>query len=77
MFFVDLNIDTSTTDVNRDLEKLSYGAFLWKITFDPDPVNRFKKKIFRRKKTVSTDAVVYFNDTPVYWTTTQKYLSLN
>ena len=51
LFLVVHNINTSASDVNEDLEKISNWAFQWKIDFNPDPSKKAQEIRFRRKKT--------------------------
>ena len=76
LFSVVHDTDTSASDLNHNLEKISEWAFQWKMKFNPDHTKQAQEIIFSRKKTVSIHPVVYFNNTPVNSTATHKHLGM-
>ena len=51
LFLVVHDINTSASDLNEDLEKISNWAFQWKIDFSPDPNKKAQEIRFSRMKT--------------------------
>ena len=43
-------IHKSASNLNDDLEKISYWAYHWKMHFDPDPNKQVNEVIFSRKR---------------------------
>ena len=43
------NIDVSGFDLNNNLEKISKGAFKWKINFNPGPTTQAQQLMFSHK----------------------------
>ena len=76
LFSVVHDIDTSTNDLNHDLEKISEWAFQWKMKFNLDHTKQTQEIIFSRKKTVSLHPVVYFNNAPLNLRATHKHLGM-
>ena len=50
LFSVVHDSDTSTNELNHDLEKMSELDFQWKMKFNPDPTKQTQKIIFSKKK---------------------------
>ena len=49
LFSVIHNNQTSTNDLNKDLEIIHNWAFQWKMNFDPDSTKQAQEAIFSRK----------------------------
>ena len=49
-FFVAHEVNTSVSDVNKDLKIISDWYFQRKMSFNPDPSNQAKGIVFSRKK---------------------------
>ena len=75
-FSVVNDINTSESDLNQDLEKISNWAFKWKMNFNPDPNKQAQEIIFSRKKTASLHPVVYFDNKPVKSSQMHKHLGM-
>ena len=76
LFSVVHDIDTSTNDLNHDLEKINEWTFKWKMKFNPDHTKQAQEIIFSRKKAFYINPVVYFNNTPVNSMATHKHLGM-
>ena len=46
-------INKSVSELNADLEKVSYWAYQWKMQFNPDPIKQANEVIFSRKSSSS------------------------
>ena len=65
LFSVVNDINTSSSDLNEDIEKIGNWALKWKINFNPDPNKQAQEFIFSRQKPASLHPVVYFDNKPV------------
>ena len=61
LFSVAHDVNTSVSDIKKDLKLVSDWAFQWKISFNPGLIKQAQKIIFSRKKMKSSHASVYFN----------------
>ena len=65
-------------NLNEDLNKISYWAFQWKISFNPDPIKQAQEVIFSQN--FDFQKLVYpplnFNKIVVTQSTTQKHLDM-
>ena len=50
LFSVVHDVNTSSTDLNNDLRKISDWAIQWKMSFNPDPSKQAQEVIFSRKR---------------------------
>ena len=76
LFSVTHEITTSANELNNDLKKISYWAFQWKMSFNPDPSKQAQEVIFSRKlKNVSNPPLV-FNNANVSSCKSQKHLGI-
>ena len=46
LFSVVLHKNTSATELNNDLSKISNLAYQWKMSFNPDPLKQAQEVIF-------------------------------
>ena len=76
LFSVINDINTSTSDLNEDLEKIGNWVFKWKINFNLDPNKKAQEIILSRKKTASLHQVVYFDNKPVKSLQIHKHLGM-
>ena len=61
LFSIVHNMNTSTTNLNKDLNKIKNWAIQWKINFNPDPSKQAQEVIFSRKLQKTNHNQVYFN----------------
>ena len=59
------NKNNSASQLYNDLDKISDWAYIWKISFNPDPSKQAQEVIFSRKCTKEDHPPIYFNATPV------------
>ena len=71
------NVNLSTDQLNSDLEKISNWAHQWKTSFNPDPKKQAQEVIFSRKRVKDCHPSVFFNDTIVERSTSQKHLGIH
>ena len=71
------NVNLSTDQLNSDLEKISNWAHHWKTSFNPDPKKQAQEVIFSRKRVKDCHPSVFFNDTIVERSTSQKHLGIH
>ena len=76
LFSVVNDINTSASDLNEDLEKISNWAFKWKMKFNPDLNKQTHEIIVSREKTASLHPVVYFDKRAVKSTQIYKHLGM-
>ena len=75
MFSVIHDIQTSTNNLSKDLEKISNWATQWKMNFNPDTTKQAQEVIFSRKlKTVHPPLL--FNNASVTRTSSHKHLGI-
>ena len=70
------DINTSASDLNEDLEKISNWGFQSEMNFNPDPNMQAQEIIFSRNKTASQHPVVHFDNRPVKSTQIHKHLGM-
>ena len=56
---------SSATELNYDLNLISPWAYLWKMSFNPDPTKQEVQVVFSRKSIQSDQPNIYFNDIEV------------
>ena len=52
LFFVAHDVNSSASDINLDLKLISYWAFHWKISFNPDPSKQAQEIYLAEKNEV-------------------------
>ena len=62
--------------LNEDLSKTSQWVYQWKMSFNPDVSKQAQEVIFFRKKNISNNPAVFFNNLPINRKSTQKHLGL-
>ena len=70
------DINTSASDLNEDLEKISNWGFQSEMNFNPDPNKQAQEIMFSRNKTASLHPVVHFDNRPVKSTQIYKHLGM-
>ena len=70
------NVNLSTDQLNSDVEKISNWAHQWKKSFNPDPKKQAQEVICSRKRVKDCHPSVFFNDTIVERSTSQKHLGI-
>ena len=76
LFSVVHDIATSSCDLNYDLNRVREWAFQWKMGFNPEPSKQAQEVIFTRKLQKKDYPLLYFNDSSVKDTCTQKHLGM-
>ena len=61
LFSVVHDVNTSSTNLNNDLRKISDWAIQWKMSFNPDPSKQAQEVIFSRKRQNPNHDSIYFN----------------
>ena len=74
LFSVIRNKHLSAVNLNENLNKINHWDFLWKMSFNPDPIKQ--AHIFSRKLQKLVYPSLHFNNIAVTQTTTQKHLSI-
>ena len=77
LFSVVHNNNTSSEELNRDLQKISQWSHKWKTSFSPDLSKQAQEVIFSRKQAKSKHLHLVFNNTPVHQTYYQKHLGVH
>ena len=75
-FFIVQNVNTSASQLNSDLSKMSNWTFQWKMSFNPDPSKQAQEVIFSRKIQKTCHLSIYFNNKSVKQVPSQKHLGL-
>ena len=70
------DINTSTSDLNEDSEKIGNWAFQWEMNFNQESYKQAQEIIFSRKTTASLHPVVHFDNRPVRSTEIHKHLGM-
>ena len=70
------DINTTSNDLNKDLDKISDWAFQWKMSFNPDPSKQAQEIIFSRKYNKKVHPSLTFNKAPVTHANNQKHLGM-
>ena len=71
LFSVVHNINTSTKELNEDLNKINNSAFQWKMNFKPDPSKQAQEVLFSRKLQKVPHPKLFFNNSDVSQTNSQ------
>ena len=66
-------MNTPTTNLNNDLNKIKNWAIQWKINFNPDPSKQAQEVIFSRKLQKTNHNQVYFDHDSVKQIPSQKH----
>ena len=70
------NMNTSSINLNNDLNKIKIWALKWKINFDFDPSKQTQEVIFSRKLQKTNRNHVYFNHNSVKQILFQKHFGI-
>ena len=76
LFSIVHKMNTSTTNLNNDLNKIKNWAIQWKMNFNPDPSKQAQEVIFSRKLQKTNHNQVYFNHNSVKQVPSQKHLGM-
>ena len=76
LFSVVQNINSTTTDLNSDLSKISDWDFQWKMNFNPDPNKQAQEVTFSRKINKINHQPLLFNQNIVKSSSSQKHLGM-
>ena len=77
LFSVVHDVNTSSTNLNNDLRKISDWAIQWKMSFNPDPSKQAQEVIFSRKRQNPNLDSLYFNHNLVNQVLSQKHLGMH
>ena len=58
------NVEKAANDLNNDLIKIAKLTFQWKMSFNPDISKQALEVIFSRKRSVSCNSPLTFNNIP-------------
>ena len=70
------NINSTTTNLNSDLSKISDWAFQWKMNFNPDPNKQAQEVIFSRKISKINHPPLLCNQNLIKSSSSQKHLGM-
>ena len=59
------NVNESCEVLNADLLQINSWAYLWKMSFNPDPNKQAAEVLFSRKTKSPDHPIIYFNNSPV------------
>ena len=76
LFSVVHSINGSCSDLNNDLIKIGNWAHQWKMSFNPDPTKQAQEVIFSRKKKKVKHPDIFFNNSSVVQSQSQKNLGM-
>ena len=76
LFSVVQNINSTTTDLNSDLSKISDWDFQWKMNFNPDPNKQAQEVTFSRKINKINHPQLLFNQNLIKCSSSQKHLGM-
>ena len=76
LFSIVHDMNTSTSNLNNDLNKIKNWAIQWKMNFNPDPSKQAQEVIFSRKLQKKNHNQVYFNHNSVKQVPSQKQLGM-
>ena len=76
LFSIVYNMNTSTTNLNNDLNKIKNCAIQWEMNFNPDPSKQAQEVIFSRKLQKANHNQVYFNHNSLKQVPSQKHLGM-
>ena len=78
LFFSNVKyVNVPTDQLNSDLEKISNWAHQWKMSFNPKPKKQAQEVIFSRKRVKDCHPSVFFSDTIVEQSKSQKRLCIH
>ena len=69
-------MNTSTNNVNNDLNKMKNWAILWKVKFNRDPSKQAQEVLFRRKLQKANHNDVFFNRNSVKRVPSEEHLGM-
>ena len=69
-------MNTSTINLNNDLNKIINWTIQWKMNFNPDPSKQGQEVIFSRKSQKTNHNPVYFDHNSVQQVPSQKYVGM-
>ena len=75
-FSVVNNASVSVFSLNNDFVKIRNWAFNWKMLFSPNPNKQAKEIVFSKKLIPCNHPSLFFNNSVIEHTTTQKHLGL-
>ena len=67
-------MNTSTNNVNNDLNKMKNWAILWKVNFDRDPSKQAQEVLFRRELLKANHNHAFFNHNSVKRVPSEEHL---
>ena len=76
LFSVVHDVAISSCDLSYDLNRVWKWAFQWRMSFNPEPSKQAQDVIFTRKLQKKKLPPLYFNDSSVKETCTQKHLGM-
>ena len=76
LFSVTRNVMDSANELNNDLRQINKWATQWKMSFNPDPTKQAQEVIFSRKSKKTKHPPLFFNETLVSQTSSQKHLGI-
>ena len=76
IFSIVQNINSTTTNINSDLNKISDWAFQWKMNFNLDPNKQAQEVIFSGKFSKINHLCLLFNQNLVKSSSTRKHLGM-
>ena len=76
LFSTVIDIDKTSANLNNDLSVIREWAYLWKMSFNPDPNKQATEVIFSHKKKPVTHPILIFNNQIVKTAHSQKHLGL-
>ena len=76
LFSVTHNKVISADKLNNDLKKINEWAHQWKMSFNPDPSKQAQEVIFSRKINKELHPPLFFNNSQVCQTQSQKHLGI-
>ena len=68
--------NTSAEILNHDLTRISEWAYIWKMSFNPDPSKQAQEMLFSNKATKTNHPNIIFNGNTVQKSANQKHLGL-
>ena len=77
IFSVVHDISLSLLQLNDDLVKISNWAYQWKMPFNPEVTKQAQEVVSSRKSQKVTHPTVYFNNSPVTRSSSQKHLGIH
>ena len=76
VFSIFQNINSTTTNLNNNLNNISDWAFQWKMNFDPDPNKQAQEEIFSRKISKINHPPLLYNQNLAKPSSNQKHLGI-